>query len=165
MTESEIRVLLGAAYALAERSPDTSTQNGALVIGQYHGMFGKGRNEFPRGVKHLPERFARPKKYEFTEHAERNAIYDAARHGITTDGATMVCPWFACADCARGIIQSGIIKVIGHKRMFDETPEHWKGSIASAFEMLNEAGVETTLYPEKLDLDFTILFNGSPWRP
>lgn len=167
MEDLLMRVGLVFAYEEAKLSPDKSTQNGAIIVseGRYLTKVACGCNTLPAGVKHSPERFDRPKKYEFTEHAERNAIYHAARRGKATEGLTMICPWFACADCARAIIQAGIVRVIGHKPMFDETPEHWKASIASAFEMFAEAGIETILYPERLDLSFTILFNGSPWRP
>ena len=47
------------------------------------------------------------------EHAERNAIYNAARMGISLKGCTLYqTPMFPCSDCARGIIQSGITTVV-----------------------------------------------------
>jgi len=53
------------------------------------------------GVKDLPDRFERPIKYMFFEHAERNAIFTAARHGIRTEGATLYVQALPCVDCAR----------------------------------------------------------------
>jgi len=53
------------------------------------------------GVKDLTDRFERPIKYMFFEHAERNAIFTAARHGIRTDGATLYVQALPCVDCAR----------------------------------------------------------------
>jgi dCMP deaminase len=53
------------------------------------------------GVKDLTDRFERPIKYMFFEHAERNAIFTAARHGIRTEGATLYVQALPCVDCAR----------------------------------------------------------------
>jgi dCMP deaminase len=151
------------AYEQATKSPDPSTQNGAVIPTDV-GVI-KACNEFPRRVKYTPDRWERPLKYSVIEHAERNAVFAAAREGIALDGLTMYACWFACADCARAIIQSGITKVVGHKQMMDGTPDHWKESIKIAFDMLNEAGVITEL----LDIPNLggpeVLFNGKKWKP
>ena len=76
----------------------------------------------------------------------------------------MVCPWFACAECGKAIIQAGIKKVIGHKKIYDATPEHWRKSIAIAFKMFEEAGVETELLEGDLGGD-TIRLNGQIFQP
>ena len=109
-------------------------------------------------------RLERPKKYAFIEHAERNAIYAAACKGEATAGGTLYCPWYACADCARAIIQAGIVRVIGHKQMFDRTPEHWKETIAYGNEMFREAGVEALQYDGPIG-ECTALINGEVWNP
>lgn len=150
------------AYREATNSPDPSTQNGAVILSGDVTI--ADCNRFPDLVKHPPERFERPLKYEFIEHAERNAIYKCARLGVPTAGATMFVPWFACSDCARAIIQAGISHVVGHQRMADETPERWKDSIANAMTMLQEAGVKITMIPDVLDGP-KILFNGKLWTP
>lgn len=152
------------AYRLAIHSPDLSTQNGAVIIDRDGTIIGEGCNTLPFGVSIKPERLERPVKYAFTEHAERNAIYDAAKRGNRLWGATMFCPWFACADCGRAIIQSGIKYVVGHKKMFDETPDRWKGSIAASFEMFKEAGIWVHLYEGSIEAP-EIRFNESLWKP
>ena len=154
---------LRMAYKEALSSGDLSTQNGAIIVGRI-GSWTSGYNDILRGVSDTPERRERPAKYVFTEHAERQAIYSAARIGMETEGTTMYCPWFACHDCARGIIASGIKRVVGHQRMFDATPDHWAESIADAMTMLNEAGVEMEMVEEKLDVA-PIRFNGELWHP
>lgn len=89
------------------------------------------------------ERYSRPAKYFFTEHAERNAIYNAARCGIPLKNCKLYVPWHPCHDCARGIIQSGIIEVILNKSFDDsELAERWKESWGYAKTMFKEAGVE-----------------------
>jgi dCMP deaminase len=156
------------AYLLAQDSPDPSTQNGAVLVsfgpnGEAT-IIGKACNTFPRGVQSTIERLERPLKYQFVEHAERGAIYDAAQHGYCTEGTTMFVPWYACSDCARAIICAGIKKVVGHKPMMEQTPQHWKESIANAFTMFQEAGVITEFYEGKVG-DIQTLFNGQVWRP
>lgn len=45
-------------------------------------------------------------------HAEMNAILFAARNGITTEGCTMYVTLSPCIECAKGIVQAGISRVI-----------------------------------------------------
>lgn len=156
--------MLGQAYKEALESPDPSTQNGAIFVSRKFETVG-ACNTYPTGVKVTPERMERPLKYSYIEHAERNAIYSAARLGLNTNGGTLICPWFACHDCGRAIIQSGIKRVVGHAKMFDATPEHWKDSITIAFTMFEEAGIITELYKGPIETDTPIRFNGELWSP
>ncbi len=159
--EAEAYLIL--AYALAAQSRDTSNQNGAIILWD-EWVVGKGFNDLPKGVRDLPERHERPLKYSYFRHAERAAIYRAAREGNPTQGAVMYCPWFACADCAIGIIESGITRVVGHKERMEQTPERWLDSIAQAFQMLTEAGVHTEFYSGRLGAT-PILVNSELWTP
>lgn len=164
------RMLLRLAYAKAADSPDPSTQNGALLaIPHEHGraeplLATLACNEFPRGVNYTDERWERPLKYQLIEHAERNAVYRAAAHGICTDGLWMYCPWAACADCARAIIQAGITKLVTHKQAYDRSPARWTDSIAVAFEMLREAGVTVSWYDGTVGAP-QLRHAGELWRP
>ena len=47
-----------------------------------------------------------------TAHAEQNAIAQAARNGVATDGATLYCKMTPCYVCAKMIINSGIKRVV-----------------------------------------------------
>ena len=47
-----------------------------------------------------------------TVHAEANAICNAARSGVSTKGATIYCTMMPCLQCAKLIIQSGIVVVV-----------------------------------------------------
>ncbi len=165
LTDEMKKVYLRRCYTYAKKhSPDPSTQNGACLIAPNAGIVSFGANVFPRGVQYTPERQERPLKYTFVAHAETNAIFAAARKGVRTEGLLMVCPWFACAECGKAIIQAGIVKVIGHKKIFDNTPERWKESIAAAFTMFEEAGVVTELVEGDLGGD-TIRLNGEIFQP
>jgi len=53
-----------------------------------------------------PERLERPAKYLWLEHAERNAICNAARAGTATEACTIYVEIMPCMDCARAIVQA-----------------------------------------------------------
>ncbi len=112
MTKNKAHKLLNLAGAIAQFSKDPSTQVGAVILGP-NGEGGPwGYNGAPRGCSaDEDERVERPEKYFWMEHAERNAIYTAARTGFTTVGCTMVITHPPCMDCARAIVQAGIKEV------------------------------------------------------
>ncbi|MBC8370238.1 MAG: cytidine/deoxycytidylate deaminase family protein [Planctomycetes bacterium] len=51
-----------------------------------------------------------------TIHAEQNAIAQAARHGISLNGATLYCRMEPCRRCAMLIMAVGIKRVVCEKR-------------------------------------------------
>lgn len=110
---------LALAEHIAGWSKDPSTKVGCVIVGPDKEVRAQGYNGFPRGVYETPERLVRPTKYLFTEHAERNAIYNAARVGTTTAGCTAYSTLCPCMDCARAIIQSGITTVVTRKPDFN----------------------------------------------
>jgi len=127
------------------KSKDQLTQIGAVIVGQDNEIVSTGYNSFPRGINDdIPERQERPEKYFFMEHAERNAIYNAARIGVSTKGTTMYLTCgVPCADCARGIINAGIIRIVltaggGAQSM------KWDESAKRSLQMFNEANIEVS---------------------
>lgn len=122
----------------AMTSDDPSVQNAAALVYEDE-VLGAGVNQIPYGVHDIEERWERPDKYLWVEHAERNAIYNTARNGGCTEGATMYCPWAACADCARAIIQSGVFKLV---RLEMNHAEGWSHSIDIGDRMMQEAGIQ-----------------------
>jgi len=54
-----------------------------------------------------------------TIHAEQNAICQAAKRGISIEGATLYCHMTPCPVCAKMIVNSGIKKVVCLKRYHD----------------------------------------------
>ena len=157
---------LRRAYRYAvEKSDDPMMQNGAILVpaGDKANLVVFGANRFPRGVEKTQARCR--DMYRYTEHAERDAIFTAAMLGIKTEGATLYVPWFACCDCARAIIMSGISRIVGHTEMMIRTPRRWTGEIAAADEMLDEAGVKRGYYEGQLFDNFEMLFNRELWTP
>lgn len=160
----KIKALLKMAYVAAQESNDPSTQNAALLVDENGIMVAHDINRFPNKVLETKERWERPLKYKIIEHAERNVLYGAARNGTKTDGLIMICPWAACSDCARGIIQAGISILITHKQAHDRSPDFWSQEIGIAFQMLEEAGVEVIMYDGKIGVS-NVLHSGEPWSP
>jgi dCMP deaminase len=99
------------AQTAATKSKDT-TQVGAILVGEDRDVRLVSYNGPPRGIKDTPDRFERPNKYLFASHAEQNLIAFAAREGIRTRGATVVCTHYPCSSCARTLIQAGIKNVM-----------------------------------------------------
>ncbi len=56
----------------------------------------------------------------YAAHAEQNAIIQAARYGISIDGATLYCTHQPCVICAKMIINAGIKRVVYKEGYPDE---------------------------------------------
>ena len=141
---------MGMALHMSGLSKDPNTKVGSIVVGPQKEVRSEGYNGFPRGVNDdIQERHFRPIKYSFYEHAERNAIYNAGRFGTSLDGCTMYVTMPPCADCARGIIQSGIKHVYylepAQNKVRNLPNGNWRDTVAASFEMFKEAGVKVTL--------------------
>jgi dCMP deaminase len=105
---------MGMARHVATFSKDRSRKTGCCVVSQDNIQLTFGWNGFPRNINDdISSRHIRPSKYLWTEHGERNAIYNAAKKGIALEGAKIYIDWYPCGDCARAIVQSGIVEVIG----------------------------------------------------
>ena len=63
-----------------------------------------------------------------TVHAEQNAICQAAKRGISIDGATLFCKMTPCRTCAMMIINCGITRVVCEKKYHagEESEEMFK---------------------------------------
>jgi len=132
-------------YWVASKSKDPKTKIGALIVKDKR-IISTGYNGIPIGVNDENEiRHQRPEKYKWYEHGERNAIYAAAKFGISTEGATLYTNALPCADCARGIIQSGITNVYVHQKFGDICNStqrvQWKGHDEVTFALFKEADV------------------------
>lgn len=145
MSNSWHKHFIEQASFTSSKSKDRSTKVGAVVVGPDNEIRSTGFNGFPRGVNDdVDSRHERPAKYSYTEHAERNAFYNAARVGVSLKGCTMYLNFIPvpCYDCARGVIQSGIKRVIGPPIPFTGAANFWKESLNIGAEMMLEAGIE-----------------------
>lgn len=128
------------AREIAGWSKDLSRKVGCIIVGPKNEIRSMGYNGFPRGANDTQAyRHERPMKYKWTEHAERNAIYSAARVGIPLEGCRMYLPWYPCMDCARAIVQTGISELICVEP--DLADPQWAGDFAEVPLLLQESGV------------------------
>ncbi|CAC9596774.1 dCMP deaminase (EC 3.5.4.12) [uncultured Gammaproteobacteria bacterium] len=132
---------LALAAEVSTWSKDPSTQVGAVTVGSKKEVLSQGFNGFPRGIHDTDERYNnRDTKYKLVVHAEMNAIYNATYSGTSLDGATLyVYGLPICSECAKGIIQVGIKKVVVEK---SKELDNWNESVQLSKEMFDESGVE-----------------------
>ena len=133
------------AFLVASWSKDPSTKTGAVVVGPDREIRATGYNGLVLGVDdNISERMERPTKYDFFEHAERNAIYNACLTGTSLKGCVLYATHAPCTDCARAIIQAGIKMVITNKIIIDENSPKgtWRDKLEYSAQMFKEAGIE-----------------------
>lgn len=132
---------MNLARAVGTASKDRSVKVGCVFVSWDETVLSTGNNGFPRGINDEVEgRHDRPEKYSWTEHAERNAIYNAARiGGVCLEGSRVFIPWFPCMDCARAIVQVGAQEVIAIKPDFDDPK--WGADFRRVIVLFQEAAV------------------------
>lgn len=132
---------LDLAESVATWSKDPSRQIGAVAISPRGNVLAQGYNGFPRGIDDSPERYNdRETKYKYVVHAEMNVIYNATYNGVCLDDSTLyVVGLPVCSECAKGIIQVGIKRVVIGAT---DVPDRWVESFESTKKLFEEAGVE-----------------------
>jgi len=134
--------LMREALLRAQKSTDRSRQVGCVIADHKGSILADGWNTVPQGCVHTEERHQRPAKYLWIEHAERNAIYDAARRGIALEGATIYVPWYPCFECARAIVNCGIQRTVSYTPDF--TDPHWGPDFREVKILFDEVGMNIT---------------------
>ena len=128
--------------AIAKRATCDRGRSGC-VIARDNQLLVTGYVGAPRGLPHCDDVGHQFKKVQHedgsisqhcvrTVHAEQNAICQAAKRGISIDGASLYCKMTPCRTCAMLIINCGIKRVIAEKRYHDS---------ADSIEMFKQAGV------------------------
>lgn len=116
---------VGAVIALNKRIVTTG-YNGAsagIVSCKERGECIRRKLNIPSGTQH---------ELCYATHAEQNAIIQAAKLGVSIDGATLYCTHQPCVICAKMIINSGIRRIVYRHGYPDEF----------SLKLLAEAGVE-----------------------
>ena len=153
------QVYFSMMYIFGLRSSDPNTKVGALIVNSENILVSAGYNGWPRYIQEMPEgdkRLERPLKYKWIEHGERNAIYNAGRMGVSLEGCSLYISGVPCTDCARAIIQSGIIEVIVHSEAnqlwltVDGSKDQWSDDNIQSCLMLAEAHVKIKYWDGKL---------------
>ena len=142
------KYFLNIAENVKLKSKDQRTQIGAVIVGKDNEIVSTGYNSFPRGINDdVNERQQRPEKYFWFEHAERNAIYNAARIGVSLKESTAyLTSGLPCMDCARGLIQSGVKKVVCKIDCTTKNKDKWLEQQEKSLILFSECGVEVEFY-------------------
>jgi len=78
-----------------------------------------------------------------TIHAEQNAICQAAKYGLSLQGATLYCKMEPCRVCAMLIISVGILRVVAHRRYH---------AAQESRDMFKAAGVELVVVEDSVEI-------------
>lgn len=113
----------------------------AALIVMDNRVIATGYNGTPSGLPHCGEYWGCDPSKPCTAaiHAEANAIYFCAKHGISTLDSTIITSASPCIKCAEAIIQAGISCVI-YRDEFRDT---------SGIELLIKAGIKVKKYDNK----------------
>ncbi len=96
----------------------------------------KERGECLRRVMQIPSGTRHEMCYAV--HAEQNAIAQAAKLGISVEGATLYCTHQPCVICSKMMINSGIKRIVYRHGYPDDF----------SLRLLQEAGVQIEVYEE-----------------
>ena len=120
------------AYAMAELSSAKRRQVGAIIVND--GIKGEGYNGTPCGFDNRCEKIVDTTLETLPEvlHAESNAISKLARSTNSSEGSTLYVTVSPCFDCAKLIIQAGIVRVV-----YDE-----EYRLTDGLELLKKAGIQ-----------------------
>ena len=133
---------LGVAFKWASKSKDTSTKAGCVFVSEDWTQLAAGYNGLPRGIEPREDRLNdRPLKYLWHEHAERNAIDNAARIGVSLRDSMVYLTGNPCASCARGLVNVGASRLIIPQTGPFTGREDWLENMTVGAQILYEAGV------------------------
>lgn len=137
---------MGIATLSAMRSKDPSTQVGACIVNSDKRILSMGYNGMPRCCSddEFPwDRNGDPlnSKYLYVCHAELNAILNCAVGSVR--GCTVYTTLFPCNECAKAIIQSGIVEVVYMSDKYADSD-----SVLASKRMFETAGVRYRLYQQ-----------------
>lgn len=127
-------------------SKDPSTKIGAIAIGSKGQILSTGYNGFARGIRDTEQRYNnKEEKYKYVIHGEMNAIYNACLNGVSLEGSTLyVYGLPVCSECANGIIQVGIKKVVIQCPI--DINDKWKDSFKLTKKKFSEAEIPVLIY-------------------
>lgn len=142
------QTLMQMAKLMADRATCSRAQVGAIIVKETRPV-SSGYNGTAAGLPHCDhtcdcggrvdfsntdhEEWCNSRQpCKFSVHAEANAIAFAAKHGVSTDGATLYTTMAPCIECAKLIVNAGIVRVVAASQYRDD----------SGTRLLNQLGVE-----------------------
>lgn len=126
-------------------SKDPRTRIGSVAVLDRR-VLSTGYNGLPRGIEDTREKlYNRSVKHQYVVHAEANCIYNACHHGISLAGSTLyVYGLPVCNECAKGVIQSGIQRVV--MQIEHKPQEKWLEAFQITKDMFNECKINYDIY-------------------
>jgi dCMP deaminase len=110
-------------------------------------IISSGYNGLPASLSDSLDRYSnRDFKLATIIHAEKNSIFNAAKNGSSSEGATAYVTLHPCSQCASALIQAGVEKVICPDPK--DGPDRWVSNFLLANELLYEAGVKVLYYSD-----------------
>lgn len=146
-----------------ENSQDRDTWTWSVIVKDWK-ILSMWTNRLANWIINTDDKLERPKKYSYLDHAERNAIYYAAKKWIPLEWATMYMPWVPCSPCAIAIINSWISKLVMHYSKIIKTPFDWLIDLKEAINMLSEANIKLIIVTENIG-DCEWKFRWEIWYP
>ena len=144
------RILRKLAHTVKLKSKDENTQIGAVIVGKDKEIVSTGYNSFPRGLQdNIRVAQERPEKYFWFEHAERNAIYNFARIGVSTKGCTM---YLSVEYLVQIVLEELLMLVLDEYFVNEELllkGPHWEENYERSWSMLEEAGINVQFYDDE----------------
>lgn len=117
------QVFLLNARNIATLSHDAETIH-SLILVKDNNIVATGYNGFPAGADDVNLPKTRPGKYPYIVHAEINAICNAAKRGVSIEGATAYCTGMMCLECLKALLQCGVRKFVVGNRGHSRKCEH-----------------------------------------
>ncbi len=136
---------MGVAELSALRSKDPNTQVGCCIASPDNKIYSLGYNGLPIGLS--DDKFpwenkaenVEDTKYPYVCHSELNAILNFTGHSLK--GCRLYVTLFPCNECAKAIIQSGIVEVIYKDNIYPDSI-----STITSMKMLKAAKIKITKY-------------------
>ena len=107
---------MATALLMASRSSCERLHVGCVIVSggsQKNRIIAAGYNGFLPGAPHASR--VRDGHEQATVHAEQNAICDAARRGVSLEGAIAYITHFPCINCAKILAAAGISCIKHHR--------------------------------------------------
>jgi dCMP deaminase len=133
---------VGMAFFVASWSKDPDRKSGAILVSPDFRKVSVGFNGLPKGVLDSQDRLTdRKLKNKMTVHAELNAIFNS---GFAPAGCTLYSTYFPCHECAKGIIQTGVARLVSPRPEFEHP--RWGESWDLSMMMITEASLQIDFF-------------------
>jgi dCMP deaminase len=138
-TSFPARSMMEEAIACAIRCSPTERKTGALFW-KDGSVLSVAANGAPFALHENHRWMLEPANREaWVEHAERNAIYQAARNGVVLGGSIAVVNWLPCMPCARAVALAGATHVLCLEPDWNDA--NWAADFAKVVDGLDKMNV------------------------